>query len=945
VAYRSLALRLLSAWRAADHTVGVDTYVRVLELLGKLPADTPPAQLKTLLAPLFATDREQQTAFYLLFDRLLPEWQRAQRAAQHRRQWLWGSIAALLLAAAVAGVWWWKNQQLTPTTTTAPGTEQPTDLNDLADTTATAPLPDAPPPTPARDTLLIKDFQHTPDISALKIREIPPFSLKYAYWDGTKTLLAALLALLLAALGWWLNRLRYRRELREVEARRNLGTQATDLKRKPSDKPPFVWQFRWNNPLECYADEDLAEITPRLRSRSAGDYERLDGPRTVHATVRNAGRISFRYRRPTQPDEFLLLIDMRSANDHRARLFDAIYQHLRRNEVLIERYFYRQDPRFCWNEQAGSATTLHDLHQRYPAHRLVVVGTGSAFLSKTDGDWLPWTAILEQWRYRTLLSTINPAQWSADEQRLAGRFRIVPASLAGLSDLSDNASAEENNDLQRWRNTPDDSADALRLPDALSSAAMMANLEAEYTDYRPEGTDQRLLCWLAATALSPVLHWDATRFFAEVTEQHDPRPNEPLFTPLQLQRLCRLPWFAQGRMPDNARRALLQWLHTEQPQLLERLRHAWQQLLEEQLEQLRQQATAQGLPPFEETVAYEQLRLTMLVNELTLDDLRLQLPRSQRLQLERELRELSQHTEPDLVALELLENAEAREAQATGTVEEEIPPPPEGGGAAIIAALERSMIPIPAGTFRMGSDDKDKDARDNEKPAHEVTLRAFSMGRTEVTNAQYAAFLNEKGNQKEGGTEWIDLSGKTTSEKCRIESNDGKTFSVKKGYENHPVIYVSWYGAKAFAQWLSQKTGKNYRLPTEAEWEYSARGGPKWTDGFVYAGSNNLNEVGWYSANAGSKTHPVASEKKANQLGLYDMSGNVWEWCEDDWHGDYKGAPEDGSAWIEKGSRGEFRVLRGGSWLFDARFCRSAYRGYSGPTYRSNNLGFRLVLQ
>jgi formylglycine-generating enzyme required for sulfatase activity len=272
---------------------------------------------------------------------------------------------------------------------------------------------------------------------------------------------------------------------------------------------------------------------------------------------------------------------------------------------------------------------------------------------------------------------------------------------------------------------------------------------------------------------------------------------------------------------------------------------------------------------------------------------------------------------------------------------------------ALLADIERSMIRVPGGTFRMGSDEKDEDVQSDEKPAHDVTLRDFYMGRTEVTNAQFAAFLNEKGNQEEGGATWINLQGRFTSEKCRIQSSDGKIFTVEKGYERHPVIYVSWYGVTAYCKWLSQKAGKNYRLPTEAEWEYAARGGPKWQDGYKYAGSNTIDEVAWYDKNSYDKgqnspdygTHAVAT-KKPNQLGLYDLSGNVWEWCSD-WYDDkyyeqFRSSPAINPLGAEKGGD---RVYRGGGWGGNARVCRSAIRNLNAPTCRSYYLGFRLVLQ
>ncbi|MGF1532361.1 MAG: formylglycine-generating enzyme family protein, partial [Bernardetiaceae bacterium] len=157
----------------------------------------------------------------------------------------------------------------------------------------------------------------------------------------------------------------------------------------------------------------------------------------------------------------------------------------------------------------------------------------------------------------------------------------------------------------------------------------------------------------------------------------------------------------------------------------------------------------------------------------------------------------------------------------------------------------------------------------------------------------------------------------------------------------HPVESVSWDDAVAFCQMLSELTGKAYALPSETQWEYAAKGGQQ-SKGFEYAGSNEIDKVAWYNGNAKGTTHPVG-EPDPNELGLYDMSGNVWEWCADDWHGDYKGAPQDGSAWVDN-PRGPGRVLRGGSWLLNAQHCRVANRFSLNPNIRSYDIGFRLCL-
>lgn len=241
---------------------------------------------------------------------------------------------------------------------------------------------------------------------------------------------------------------------------------------------------------------------------------------------------------------------------------------------------------------------------------------------------------------------------------------------------------------------------------------------------------------------------------------------------------------------------------------------------------------------------------------------------------------------------------------------------------------EPEMVLVQGGSFQMGSNDYN-----SEKPIHRVTVKDFYIGKYEVTNAQFCTFLNEKGNQTEGGTTWLEMS-----EYVLIENTNG-SYKPKTGYAEHPVIEVSWYGVVAYAKWLAGKTGKRYRLPTEAEWEYAARGGNKSND-YKYAGSNDIADVAWYDSNSGGKTHPVG-QKKANELGIHDMSGNVWEWVQDCWHDSHISAPTNGSA----STNGEckYRVLRGGSWINFNKYCRVADREGYYLLNRNYKYGFRLA--
>lgn len=222
-----------------------------------------------------------------------------------------------------------------------------------------------------------------------------------------------------------------------------------------------------------------------------------------------------------------------------------------------------------------------------------------------------------------------------------------------------------------------------------------------------------------------------------------------------------------------------------------------------------------------------------------------------------------------------------------------------------LSKLSNNMVYVQGGTFMMGANLDDTEAYDDEKPRHQMNLSGFYICRYEVTQALWKAVM-------------------------------GSNPSFFKG-NNLPVETVSWNDCQQFIRKLNSLTGQNYRLPTEAEWEYAARGGNS-SRGYKYSGSNYIDNVAWYDSNSGSKTHPVG-KKSPNELGLYDMSGNVYEWCSD-WKGNYssgyKSNPE-GSYY------GPGRVNRGGGWCNVARRCRALYRDYFAPGDSDNDLGLRLA--
>ena len=224
-----------------------------------------------------------------------------------------------------------------------------------------------------------------------------------------------------------------------------------------------------------------------------------------------------------------------------------------------------------------------------------------------------------------------------------------------------------------------------------------------------------------------------------------------------------------------------------------------------------------------------------------------------------------------------------------------------------IDGVSFTMKYVAGGTFTMGATSEQQDPFGDEKPTHTVTLSDYYIGETEVTQELWTAVM-------------------------------GSNPSYFRGNMQRPVEQVSWDDCQTFIRELNRLTGANFRLPTEAEWEFAARGGRN-SRGYQYSGSSNLGDVAWYRDNSSSTTHPVKT-KSPNELGIYDMSGNVYEWCQD-WYGDYSSSSQTNPTGPSTGSK---RVYRGGSWSINARNCRSAYRYDHAPSYRFSYLGLRLVL-
>jgi len=241
------------------------------------------------------------------------------------------------------------------------------------------------------------------------------------------------------------------------------------------------------------------------------------------------------------------------------------------------------------------------------------------------------------------------------------------------------------------------------------------------------------------------------------------------------------------------------------------------------------------------------------------------------------------------------------------------------------SAPEIEMVFVKGGTFTMGcTPDQGKECDDNARPAHQVTVSDFYIGKYEVTQKQWREIMG------------MNIRG--------LRDNAGEGLPLYGLGDEYPVYYVGWYDVQEFISVLNERTGKNYRLPTEAEWEYAARGGNQ-SLGYKFSGGDDMEEVAWYYGNSGEGgssnliAHPVGT-KNGNELGIHDMSGNVWEWVSD-LYGNYSDNPQTNP---EGPDEGWLYVLRGGSWFYHAKPMLLSFRGNNDPMIRTGHIGFRLAL-
>ena len=552
----------LAVLRARGFTIGVEHHLRLARLLDRAGSSIAPADLKRLLCPLFATDAAEQEAFYAAFDSyfaailaesasiatdgaVIESLERSRGSTMFRRIF-W--TALVLLAALICAL-----LLPTPDTSTA-GKAKPIPMPTIeeapkvssenkppadAQPTPGATTPPAPAPAAAvekKPTILPeeKPVAAAPPMPALPpaLPSLPARSLAMLREHSVALHgLALALPVLGFAFGEWR---RWRR--RELLIERARGR-----------KPPFTWPVRVAAPkIREFHSQPLYAAARALRRRQAADTERLDLAATLQATIRAGGLPRLVYRRGSRVPEYLVLIDCASPRDHQAALFDQLAVALEREGVFVVRYFYRVDPRVCWDERVSRPLT--ELRRLHPEHRVLIFGDGAGLLDPVSGAPAAWLPLLCEWRERVLLTPAPASRWGWREETIETQLAVLPATveaLATVPDLLERGASGAG--LAMWR----DDAPAPPPARALSIETVRAYLGEDAFE------------WLCACAIYPELQWNLTLHLGAQMPGA-----ATLLTEAMILRLARLPWLRDGALPEDIRTQLLAALPIERQRAL-----------------------------------------------------------------------------------------------------------------------------------------------------------------------------------------------------------------------------------------------------------------------------------------------------------------------------------------------------------------------------------------
>jgi Effector-associated domain 11 len=626
-----ITTEFLDALRTEKRLMGVDKHVQIQTILSQLSEETDVDTLKLTLIPLIAQSPQEQAHLYGVFDQAVKRVEEIEsiRTVDENNAttpttasnfpkvfnfWKVAAMAAvLILLLLIGGNKLWQSNQKPPIETPQQVDSTQISPNDtLAATQNTL-------NTERSEPSYFVDNKPYPFPDHLEKYSLKPPSPTQEWLSNNWTWLRWLLAL--AWMGILLGIWQYL-----VAKRRKLVA-----KHGTNEKPPYIWNINIEGIEPVVMDTHLDRVTQMLRNRALSETQRLDMERTVNATIEQGGLPTFKYKHATRPTDYLLLIDRQSVRNHRAKLFDTLYEVFKAQEIEIARFFFDSDVRTCYSEDYPHGIPLADIQQKYYQSRLLIVGTGGQLLNPMSGKAAAWTSVFNQWKDRALFSPKPLTSWGYDERQLSALFTTLPATLQGLGFWVEEVNTGADARFDNWEDKIDDVPNAPILPDDHDPLPIL-DLYFE----------PNIVKWIAACAIYPTLHWDLTLWLGQEVQ----RNAIPLYSPHvernsipfhSLMQICRLSWFVNGEMPDETRTALLHYLEQNDAPLLLHLRAA----IAEEL---------QRNPPPTDSVAYDKFRLNIALNEwLATTDAQ------KKKELEAEVaRLLAQGAEPDFTVLKYL---------------------------------------------------------------------------------------------------------------------------------------------------------------------------------------------------------------------------------------------------------------------------------------------------
>lgn len=674
-----------------------------------------------------------------------------------------------------------------------------------------------------------------------------------------------------------------------------------------------------------FESPDLRSVMGRLGLHRREQGRRLDPEKTVHATIENLGLFTPKRKVMRVSPEYLILVDQASGEDQLAQLADLFIRRLEEAGIFFEHYYFSEDPRFLVARVSGQRVRLSDLSYRHEGHRLLLFSDGRGLVNAIDGRLRSWITLFETWPQRYLLTPQLHQGWREDLLTVSG-FGVFPATEAGLCYM-----------LGIHQDLPWPKSEAAG---GLFPATFLDHEDRWFRRLAPHQTQVTEMVdvlkaylgqsfhWLCACAVYPALNWHLTLHLGLNLRDGS---GKPLLDEERLVTLLRLPWFRHGTIPDWVRLALLDALPKAREQEVRVLLR--ELLAARQREGFSLEISEEKIGTFREGPLRDRVFLRFVLGKPS--RLSMAIPNV----LARWLcPEGNRYLGFRPTVLFLL--ATLLSIGANFLPQPDIPVPPQR--AEVIRPME--LVVLKPGTFTMGSPEDEPGRYDNEVQRQVTLTKPFAMGKFEVTQAVYEKVIGENPSHFE---------------------NAGP---------NAPVESVSWQNAMDFCDKLNEALkdqlplGYKFSLPTEAQWEYACREegqktGPLYSGPMTTLGEANSPELGriaWYRGNSGvtyaggtdssnwkekeishtrAGSHPVA-QKRPNALGLFDMLGNVWERCSDY----YDAYPDDAVTDPVGPETGGDRVVRGGSWYDDARYCRAADRRRGSPEFRNEGFGFRVAL-